>query len=105
MLEGTIKKVRGFEAIFVCRHKAQESQGQIIFFTPDKTNSSELYKWTKISSLEIYIFDLKNDGEKCSRFFVNSTGLTKQASLATSLALGSQNFKIKNSRPLFNSIS
>ena len=34
------------------------------------TSYDSSYKWTKISSLEIDIFWLKNDGEKWSRIFL-----------------------------------
>ena len=33
------------------------------------TSYNSFYKWTKISSLEIIIFDLKNDGKKWSRIY------------------------------------
>ena len=33
------------------------------------TSYNYFYKWTKISSLEIIIFELKNDGKKRSRIF------------------------------------
>ena len=33
------------------------------------TSQDSFYKWTKISSLEINIFELKNDGEKWSRIY------------------------------------
>ena len=34
---------------------------------PTRSHQLELNKWTKISSLEIFIFELKNDGKKPSR--------------------------------------
>ena len=33
------------------------------------TSYNSFYKWTKISSLEIIIFELKNDGKKWSRIY------------------------------------
>ena len=33
------------------------------------TSYKSFYKWTKISSLEIIIFELKNDGNKWSRIY------------------------------------
>ena len=33
------------------------------------TSYNSFYKWTKISSLEIIIFELKNDGKKWSRLY------------------------------------
>ena len=33
------------------------------------TRYNSFYKWTKISSLEIIIFELKNDGKKWSRIY------------------------------------
>ena len=35
----------------------------------DHTSYNSFYKWTKISSLEIIIFELKNDGKKWSRIY------------------------------------
>ena len=37
-----------------------------LYLTPARTHS--ISKWTKISSLDIIIFEFKNDGEKWSRF-------------------------------------
>ena len=36
---------------------------------PAHTSCNSFYKWTKISSLEIIIFELKNDGKKWSRIY------------------------------------
>ena len=36
---------------------------------PHHTSYNFFYKWTKISSLEIIIFELKNDGKKWSRIY------------------------------------
>ena len=33
------------------------------------TSYNSFYKWTKISSLEIIIFELENDGKKWSRIY------------------------------------
>ena len=33
------------------------------------TSKNSFNKWTKISSLEFIIFELKNDGKKCSRIY------------------------------------
>ena len=38
------------------------------------TSKNSFNKWTKISSLEFIIFELKNDGKKCSRIYFEIHG-------------------------------
>ena len=77
------------------------------------TSYNSFYKWTKISSLEIIIFEFTNDVKKWSRIYFEMDRapsellLPRMAELAWQLSRylwrGSVNFKI-NSRPLFNII-
>ena len=77
------------------------------------TSYNCFYKWTKISSLEIIIFELKNDGKKWSRIYFEIDRAPSELLLPSAkfsaqngsryLWRGSVNFKI-NSRPLFTVI-
>ena len=82
------------------------------------TSQDSFYKWTKISSLEINIFDLKMMVKSGLEFlFLNSLSPFRVAADQCKkicperlnwpgryLRRGSVNFKIKNSRPLFTII-
>ena len=62
-----------FQALYMLLYLCFHAWNNVPYTLPDlvitHTSQDSFYKWTKISSVEINIFQLKNDGKKWSRIY------------------------------------